>query len=80
VFPRQPQHQNRPLRPSTRSRKASGASRGARVRVASGEDYEVDYFARKRGITTEQAEQLIRQHGNSRAKLDAEAEKLKGKK
>jgi hypothetical protein len=57
-------------------------NRGAedRARVAGGEDYEVDYFVRKHGIITEQAERLVRQHGNSRAKLDSEAENLKSKK
>ena len=54
-------------------------NRGAqdRSRVAGGDEYEVDYFAWKHGITTEQAEQLIEQYGNSRAKLDAAGEKLK---
>jgi hypothetical protein len=51
-----------------------------RERLAGGEAYEVEYFARKHGITMEQARQLIKEHGNNRAKLDAEAEKLKGKK
>jgi hypothetical protein len=50
-----------------------------RERVASGEEYEVEYFARKHGISTEQARELIKQHGNSREVLDREAEKLKGK-
>ena len=51
-----------------------GADRG---RVAGGEGYEVDYFARKHGISVAQAEELIREHGNSREKLDAAAGKLK---
>jgi hypothetical protein len=51
---------------------------GDRDRVAGGEAYEVDYFARKHGITREQAQDLIRRVGNDRAKLDAAAEQLKG--
>jgi hypothetical protein len=42
-----------------------------------GEEYEVEYFARKHGISVAQAEELIREHGNSREKLDAAAGKLK---
>ena len=49
---------------------------GDRARVAGGEGYEVDYFARKHGITADQARELIRQHGNDRAKLDEEASRL----
>jgi Protein of unknown function (DUF3606) len=48
-----------------------------RGRVAGGEGYEVEYFARKHGITPEQARQLIKEHGNSRDVLDREAEKPK---
>jgi hypothetical protein len=48
-----------------------------RERVAGGQGYEVEYFARKHGITAEQARQLIKEHGNNRATLDREAEKLK---
>jgi hypothetical protein len=55
--------------------------RGAadRSRVAGGEAYEVSYFARRHGISTAQAEALIKEHGHDRAKLDAAAAKL-GKK
>jgi len=49
-----------------------------RSRVAGGEEYEVRYFAEKHGISIEQAEQLISQHGNSREKLDAAAQQMKG--
>jgi hypothetical protein len=54
------------------------SKRGAadRERVAGGEDYEVEYFARKHGITKEQAEGLIKQIGNDRERLDAAARKL----
>lgn len=48
-----------------------------RSRVAAEEGYELRYFAKKHGITVDQAEQLIREHGNRRSELDAAAEKLK---
>jgi hypothetical protein len=48
-----------------------------RSRVSGSEKYEVSYFAKKHGITMEQARELIKTVGNSRAKLDAAAEKLK---
>lgn len=53
--------------------KTGGQDRG---RVAGGEGYEVEYFARKHGISAEQARTLIKQHGNDRAKLDAAARAL----
>jgi hypothetical protein len=49
-----------------------------RSRVSGDQGYELDYFARKHGITKQQAQDLIKQHGSNRAKLDAAAEKLKG--
>jgi hypothetical protein len=54
--------------------------RGAqdRSRVAGGEEYEIRYFADKHGISMEQAQQLIDQHGNSREKLDEAARQMKG--
>jgi hypothetical protein len=52
----------------------NGADRG---RVAGGEEYEVGYFARKHGISVSQAEELIKEHGNSREKLNVAAGKLK---
>jgi hypothetical protein len=54
-------------------------NRGAqdRARVSGDETYEIDYFAGKHGLSREQAEQLIQQHGNSREVLDREAEKMK---
>ena len=48
-----------------------------RARVAAGEGYEVRYFARKHGISTEEAEGLIAKVGNDREKLDAAAAELK---
>ncbi|TGS47521.1 MULTISPECIES: DUF3606 domain-containing protein [unclassified Mesorhizobium] len=50
-----------------------------RDRVSSSEDYEVEYFAQKTGITPQQVRQLIEKHGNDRATLEREAKNL-GKK
>ncbi len=52
---------------------------GDRARVAATEAYEVSFFARKHGITSDQARELIHHHGNDRAKLDAAAERLKAR-
>ena len=49
-----------------------------RSRVAAGEGYEVSYFARKHGITSQQARELIGRIGNDRAKLNAAAERMSG--
>jgi hypothetical protein len=38
----------------------------------------VEYFARKHGLTIEQARDLIARVGNERSKLDAAAEAMKG--
>ncbi len=48
-----------------------------RRRVSGSEGYEVSYFARKHGITREQAQSLIKKVGNDRAELNAAAEQLK---
>lgn len=48
-----------------------------RSRVAGGEDYEVQYLAKKHGLSAEQARELIARHGNDRDTLDREAEKLR---
>ena len=55
------------------------SKRGAadRRQVAAGEGYEVSYFARKHGITTQQAEDLIKKFGNDREKLDAAVANVK---
>ena len=55
------------------------SKRGAadRSKVAAGEGYEVSYFARKHGISRDDAQKLITDVGNDRAKLNAAAEKLK---
>jgi len=47
--------------------------------VSGEEAYEVEYFARKHGITPQQARDLIREVGNDRKELDEAAEKLKAK-
>lgn len=49
-----------------------------RGRVAGGQGYELGYFARKHGISRDQARSLISRIGNDRAKLNAAAQKLKG--
>jgi hypothetical protein len=53
--------------------------RGGRDRdfVASGQDYEVEHFAQKHGISAEQARELIARHGNDRETLDRAVESLK---
>lgn len=47
-----------------------------RSRVAGGQDFEVDYLARKHGISEEQVRKLIREHGNDRAKVEAAISRL----
>ena len=49
-----------------------------RSKVAAGDGYEVKYFAEKHRISTAKAAELIRKHGNERAKLDAAADLFKG--
>jgi hypothetical protein len=46
-----------------------------RRRVAAEEPYEVEYLARKHGLTTDEARELIERFGNDRATLDREAER-----
>ena len=48
-----------------------------RNRIAAGQGYELRYFARKHGLTTAQANDLIRRIGNDRAKLNEAAVRLK---
>ena len=50
-----------------------------RNRVAAGQGYELGYFARKHGISRDQARELISRVGNVRAKLNAAAERLGGR-
>ena len=51
---------------------------GDRGRVAAGQGYELGYFARKHGLSRDQARSLIQRIGNDRTKLNAAARKLKG--
>jgi hypothetical protein len=46
-----------------------------RRRVARGQAYEVSYFARKHGLTAEQARKIIEQASGSREKANRLAEK-----
>jgi hypothetical protein len=41
-----------------------------RAKVSGSEPYEVGYFAKKHGITTERAREIIHEAGNSREKAD----------
>ena len=47
-----------------------------RMRVAGGEDYEVDYLVEKAGITRNQARDLIKRYGNDRETLMKHARNL----
>ena len=49
-----------------------------RNRVAGDQDYELDHFASRHGISREQARELIDRFGNDRDQLDAAAARLKG--
>ena len=48
-----------------------------RRRVAAGEGYEVNYFARKHGLTAQEARDIIARVGNDREKLNQAAERKK---
>lgn len=48
-----------------------------RDRVSADENYEVEYFATKAGITPQQVKQLIAKHGNQRETLEREAKALR---
>jgi hypothetical protein len=54
----------------------SKRGRQDRSRVAAGQGYEVSYFARKHGMSMQQARELIQSVGNNRTKLNAAASKL----
>jgi adenosine/AMP kinase len=49
-----------------------------RMRIAGGEEYEVQYLAKKHGIAVEEAKTLIRRHGNDRKMIDEAVKKLTG--
>jgi hypothetical protein len=48
-----------------------------RMKVAGGQDYEVQYLTEQTGITAEQARQLIKSFGNDRQTLVKAAKALK---
>jgi hypothetical protein len=48
---------------------------GDRKRVAEDQGYEVNYFARKHGLSAEEARKIIKRVGNDRTKLNAEVDK-----
>ncbi|CCV15463.1 DUF3606 domain-containing protein [Mesorhizobium sp. STM 4661] len=50
-----------------------------RDRVSADEEYEVEYFANKVGITAEQVKELIARHGNERETLEREAKAIRGR-
>lgn len=50
-----------------------------RHRVSGEEDYEVQYFAERHGLTPDQVRELIRKHGNNREALEAAAAHIIGK-
>ena len=50
-----------------------------RVEVAGNEGYEIGYFAQKHRIPRAKARELIERIGNNREKLNAAAEKLRGR-
>jgi hypothetical protein len=54
--------------------KRGAADRG---KVAGDQDYEIERFAVKHGLTTEEARALIARVGNNREKLDEAARELK---
>jgi len=54
------------------------SKRGAsdRRRIAAGQPYEVSYFARKHGLSREQALSIIKRTRGNRDKANAEAQKV----
>ncbi|MDP9812607.1 homogentisate 1,2-dioxygenase [Rhizobium tibeticum] len=54
--------------------KRGGADRG---RVSASEGYEVAYFAKKHGISTEDAKRIIKTHGPDRDACDKAANRMK---
>jgi hypothetical protein len=51
----------------------SKVGRQDRSRVSAEEPYEVEYFARKHGISQQEAREIIEKHGPSRAACDRAA-------
>lgn len=60
-------------------RNEAGAAKpsGARKPAGAEQGYELRYFARKHGLTTAQAMDLIRRIGNDRARLNEAAVRLR---
>jgi len=54
--------------------KRGGADRS---RVSASEGYEVSYFAKKHGISTEDAKRIIKAHGPDRDACDRAANRMK---
>jgi hypothetical protein len=50
-----------------------------RGRAAGGQDYELDYLARRYGMSREQARALVERVGGDRAKLDEAAGRMKSR-
>ncbi|TPI63482.1 DUF3606 domain-containing protein [Mesorhizobium sp. B3-1-3] len=48
-----------------------------RDRVSAEEDYEIEHFAQKVGLTSQQLRELIQKHGNQRETVEREAKALK---
>jgi hypothetical protein len=47
--------------------------------LAGGQGYELGYFARKHGLSRDEARSLIERIGNDRTKLNAAAQRIKGR-
>ena len=55
-----------------------GNTAADRAKVAASDPSEVRYFGKKHGLTDDQVHDLIKQHGNDRATLEAEVARVKG--
>ncbi|MBX4996686.1 DUF3606 domain-containing protein [Rhizobium lentis] len=55
------------------------SKRGAadRRRISASEPYEVRYFAKKHGISRDEAEKIVKRHGSDRNEANKAAERLK---
>jgi Protein of unknown function (DUF3606) len=60
--------------PKTKTKRGRAADRR---RIASGQPYEVNYFARKHGLTAAEAREIIKQARGNREKANQLAEKKK---
>ena len=61
---------------TTQTRTTRGRNQD-RARVSGGQGYELRYFARKHGLSLDQARDLVKKVGNIRSKLNEAAEKMK---